>query len=33
MPIDCPPSEVKPIDLVEAANGQAIVSNDLGYVL
>ena len=31
MPIDCPSSEAKPIDLVEAANGQANLPNHLGY--
>ena len=31
MPIDCPSSEAKHIDLVEAANGQEILPNDLGY--
>ena len=30
MPIDYPSSEAKPIDLVEAANGQANLPNDLG---
>ena len=30
MPIDCPSSEAKPIDLVEATNGQANLANDLG---
>ncbi len=33
MPIDCPSSEAKPIDLVEAANGQANLPNNLGYAL
>jgi hypothetical protein len=33
MPIDCPSSEAKPIDLGEAANGQANLPNDLEYAL
>ena len=31
--ISCPSSEPKPIDLGEAANGKAILPNDLGYPL
>ena len=33
MPIDCLSSEAKPIDLVEVANGQANLPNELGYAL
>ncbi len=33
IPIDCPSSEAKPIDRVEAAKGQANLPNDPRYAL